>query len=312
MSSLALTALAGLFAVVCGMNDGGALLATGLKIPSVRPVTGVLMMMAALTLVPPVAHQVALTFTTRLTTMDGPEGRLVMAIAVLSALAVVMFLSSRGRPTSLTLAIVGALTGADLGWGLPVAYEYVLFVLAVALAAPFVGALLAVPAGILLVRVARGRRLRHWHRAGFTLQCLAYAANDGQKMLAVFMLALGISGAPLSTCFAMAGLFGAGAVYGLPRAGRLLSREIIVSRPLHGVTAELSTGTAVIGCAALGAPVSMTQTIAGALIGAGMTESTGRVRWHAATKIVMAWALTLPVSGLLAAAAALIVRGLIA
>ncbi|GII03764.1 inorganic phosphate transporter [Planobispora takensis] len=312
MSSLALTALAGLFAVVCGMNDGGALLATGLKIPSVRPVTGVLMMMAAITLVPPVAHQVALTFTTRLATMDGPQGQLVMAIAVLSALAVVMFLSGRGRPTSLTLAIVGALTGADLGWGLPVAYEYVLFVLAVALAAPFVGALLAVPAGILLVRVAHGRRLRHWHRAGFTLQCLAYAANDGQKMLAVFMLALGISGAPLSTCFAMAGLFGAGAVYGLPRAGRLLSREIIVSRPLHGVTAELATGTAVIGCAALGAPVSMTQTIAGALIGSGMTESAGRVRWHAATKIVMAWALTLPVSALLAAAVALVVQGLIA
>nr|BFE82242.1 hypothetical protein GCM10020093_048430 [Planobispora longispora] len=218
MSSIALAALAGLFAVISGVNDGGALLATGLKIPSIRPVTGVLMMMAAVALVPSVTHQVAITFTTRLATMEGPDGQVALAVAVLSALTVVMFLSNRGRPTSLTLAIVGALTGADLGWGVPVSYGGVVFVLGVAMAAPFVGALLAVPVRILLVRLAHGRTLRWWHRAGFTLQCLAYAANDGQKMLAVFMLAFGLSDAPLSTCVAVAGLFGAGAVYGLPRA----------------------------------------------------------------------------------------------
>ncbi|GGS97261.1 hypothetical protein GCM10010156_64360 [Planobispora rosea] len=312
MSPIVLTALAGLFAIISGINDGGALLATGLKIPSIRPVTGVLMMMAAVALVPLVTSQVAITFTTRLATMEGPDGQVAMAVAVLSALAVVMFLSGRGRPTSLTLAIVGALTGANLAWGVPVSYGGVAFVLGVALAAPFVGALLAIPVRILLVRLAHGRTLRQWHRAGFTLQCLAYAANDGQKMLAVFMISFGLPSASLPTCVAMAGLFGAGAVYGLPRAGRLLSREILASRPLHGVTAELSAGTAVIGCAAIGAPVSMTQSIAGALIGAGAVESMGRVRWHSAMKIVLAWMLTLPVSALLAAAAALIVRGVMA
>ncbi|MFC4062530.1 anion permease [Planomonospora corallina] len=312
MSLAALTALAALFAIITGVNDGGALLATGLKIPSIRPVTGVLMMMTAVALVPLVTHQVATTFATRLTTAEGAEGQVIMSVAVLSALLVVVVLSNRGRPTSLTLAIVGALTGAGLGLGVPVSTEAVLFVLATALAAPFVGALLAVPVRHLLALLGNARLLRRWHRAGFTLQCLAYAANDGQKMLAVFMLAQGFSGAPLPTCVAMAAMFGAGAVYGLPRAGRTLSREIIASRPLHGVTAELASGTAVIGCAALGAPVSMTQTIAGALIGAGMAESAGRVRWHAAVKIVLAWMLTLPVSGLLAAAGALVARGVIA
>ncbi|WP_344855696.1 inorganic phosphate transporter [Planomonospora alba] len=311
MSLAALTALAALFAVITGVNDGGALLATGLKIPSIRPVTGVLMMMAAVALVPLVSHQVATTFATRLTTAEGSDGQIIMAVAVLAALVVVMALSNRGRPTSLTLAIVGALTGAGLGWGAPVSSDAVLFVLATALAAPLVGALLSMPLRHLLARLRDARLLRRWHRVGFSLQCLAYAANDGQKMLAVFMLAQGFSGAPLPTCVAMAAMFGAGAVYGLPRAGRTLSREIIASRPLHGVTAELASGTAVIGCAAIGAPVSMTQTIAGALIGAGVAEGSGRVRWHAAVKIVLAWMLTLPVSGLLAAATALVVRGVI-
>ncbi|GAA3118200.1 inorganic phosphate transporter [Planomonospora alba] len=311
VSLAALTALAALFAVITGVNDGGALLATGLKIPSIRPVTGVLMMMAAVALVPLVSHQVATTFATRLTTAEGSDGQIIMAVAVLAALVVVMALSNRGRPTSLTLAIVGALTGAGLGWGAPVSSDAVLFVLATALAAPLVGALLSMPLRHLLARLRDARLLRRWHRVGFSLQCLAYAANDGQKMLAVFMLAQGFSGAPLPTCVAMAAMFGAGAVYGLPRAGRTLSREIIASRPLHGVTAELASGTAVIGCAAIGAPVSMTQTIAGALIGAGVAEGSGRVRWHAAVKIVLAWMLTLPVSGLLAAATALVVRGVI-
>ncbi|MEV7011305.1 inorganic phosphate transporter [Streptosporangium sp. NPDC051022] len=312
MSLIALTSLAGLFSVVTGINDGGALLATGLKIPSVRPLTGLALLMASVALVPLATYRVAVTFTTRLVNLDSPGGQAATAVAVLCALAVVAFLGNRGRPTSLTLAVVGALTGAGLGWGVPVSADAVLFVLVVALAAPFVGGLLAVLVRHPLTLLAGGRGLRQWHRAGFALQCLAYAANDGQKMLAVFMLALGFEGAPPSVCLVVAALFGAGALYGLPRAGRALSREIIASRPLHGVTAELATGTAVIGCAAIGAPVSMTQTIAGALVGAGVADGAGRVRWHAAAKIVLAWTLTLPVSGLLAAAVALIVRGVIA
>lgn len=312
MSLIVLTSLAALFSIITGINDGGALLATGLKLPSVRPMVGLAVLMTAVALVPLVTHRVASTFTTRLTSTDDSGGQTVTAVAVLCALAVVTFLSSRGRPTSLTLAIVGALTGASLGWGLPVSAGAVVFVLAVAMAAPFVGGLLAIAIRKMLTGVAHGHTLRQWHRGGFALQCLAYAANDGQKMLAVFMLALGFEGAPLSICLIVTALFGVGALYGLPRAGRTLSREIMASRPLHGVTAELASGTAVIGCAAIGAPVSMTQTIAGALIGAGVAESTGRVRWHTATKIVLAWTLTLPVSALLAAATTLIIRGVTA
>ncbi|GAA3085562.1 inorganic phosphate transporter [Streptosporangium carneum] len=312
MSLIALTSLAGLFSVVTGINDGGALLATGLKIPSVRPLAGLALLTVSVALVPLVTYQVAVTFTTRLADLDGPGGQVTVTVAVLCALAVVAFLGGRGRPTSLTLAVVGALTGAGLGWGLPVSAGAVLLVLVVALAAPFVGGLLAVLVRRLLTLTAYGRALPRWHGAGFTLQCVAYAANDGQKMLAIFMLALGFRDAPPPVCLVVAALFGVGALYGLPRAGRTLSREIIASRPLHGVTAELASGAAVIGCAAVGAPVSMTQTITGALIGAGVADGMGRVRWHAATKIVLAWTLTLPVSGLLAAAVALAVRGVVA
>ncbi|WP_246268150.1 inorganic phosphate transporter [Nonomuraea typhae] len=299
--------VAGLFAIVSGLNDGGALLATGLKLPTVRPAVGILTLVAMLALIPLLTHQVALTFVTRLATFNAPGGRNATTVAVICSLAVVLALSARGLPTSLTLAVVGGLTGAGLGWGLPVSAGSVLLVLLFGILAPVAGGVAAWLVTPLLQRLAQTGGLPRWHRAGFLVQCVAYAANDGQKALAVFIIALGTAPGPGTTTLT-AVLFGLGAMYGLPKAGRLLSREIIVSRPLHGVAAEFAAGGAVLASAAAGMPVSMTQAVAGALIGAGVTQGGGRVRWYAAVKIATAWLLTLPASALLAALTAWIVK----
>ncbi|MEW9556163.1 anion permease [Nonomuraea sp. NPDC050783] len=306
-----LAAVAGLFAVVSGVNDGGALLATGLKLPTVRPATGVLVLVVMVAAVPLLSHQVALTFVNRVAHFDQPGGRAATSAAVLAALGVVAVLSAKGRPTSLTLAVVGGLTGAGLGWGLPVSAGTVAQVLAFGVAAPVVGGLLAWALFRVLLLVTTAEGLGWWHRAGFLLQTVAYAANDAQKMLALFMIAVGFQGAPPAYTSLVAALFALGTLYGLPKAGRTLSREIIAFRPAHGVAAELASGVAVIGCAAAGMPVSMTQAVAGGLIGAGVAQGGGgRVRWYAAIKIVSAWMLTLPASGLLGWLLALAVKGL--
>jgi PiT family inorganic phosphate transporter len=308
--TVVLIVVAGLFAVVSGINDGGALLATGLKLPAIRPATGIAALVVMVAVIPLVTHQVALTFVTRLASFHEPGGEIAMTVAVVCALVVVFRLSARGRPTSLTLAVVGGLTGAGLGWGLPVSGGAVALVLAFGLAAPVAGALLSWGLIRMLVLVTNARGLARWHWAGFLLQTLAYGANDGQKMLAVFMIALGFTDAPLVYTSLVAVLFGIGALYGLPRAGRTLSREIIVSRPSHGVAAELAAGAAVIACAVLGMPVSMTQAVAGGLVGAGVAQGGGRVRWYTAVKIATAWLLTLPASALLAGIVAFVLKGL--
>ncbi|MEO3874618.1 inorganic phosphate transporter [Nonomuraea sp. B12E4] len=311
LDAVVLVGLAGLFAVVSGVNDGGALLATGLKLPTVRPVRGMLALVLLVAVVPLITHQVAVTFVTRLGSYHQPGGRIAMTIAVISALVVVGVLSAKGRPTSLTLAIVGGLAGAGTGWGLPVSPGSVALVLAFGLAAPLAGGLLAWVLVRVLVAVTTARGLSGWHRAGFLLQGFAYAANDGQKMLAVFMIAFGVPDAMPAYTSAAAVLFGLGTLYGLPRAGRTLGRELIASRPQHGVAAELSASVAAIACASVGMPVSMTQAIAGGLIGAGVAQSTGRVRWYATGRIVLAWLLTLPAGALLGWALALLVKGLV-
>jgi inorganic phosphate transporter, PiT family len=50
----------------------------------------------------------------------------------------------------------------------------------------------------------------------------------------------------------------------------------------------------VLGTGAVGAPVSMTQAVAGGLVGAGGTRGWSRVRWRAAAQLGVAWVLTLP------------------
>lgn len=309
LDAVVLAVVAGLFAVVCGVNDGGALLATGLKLPTVRPLTGILVLVAMVALVPLGTHQVALTFVTRLASFEEPGGKVAMTVAVVAAVTVVATLGAKGRPTSLTLAVVGGVTGAGLGYGLPASPGWTVLVLAFGLAAPFAGGLLGWVAIRLLVATTTARGLWRWHWAGFLLQTFAYAANDAQKMLAVFMIAIGFTGAPVAYTSLVAVLFALGTLYGLPKAGRTLSREIIASRPAHGVAAELAAGTAVIGCAAVGMPVSMTQAIAGGLIGAGVAQGGGRVRWYTTGKIVSAWLMTLPASGLLGWGLALLVKG---
>ncbi|MFI7135277.1 anion permease [Nonomuraea sp. NPDC050153] len=310
MDVVVLIVVAGLFAVVTGVNDGGALLATGLKLPSIRPATGILVLVVLAAVVPLITHRVAVTFSTRLASFHEPGGKIAMTVAVISSLAVVTALSLKGLPTSLTLAIVGGLAGAGLGWGLAVSPGSVLLVLAFGVAAPFVGGLLGWVLIRVLVAVTSARGLRRWHQAGFLLQSVAYAANDGQKMLAVFMIVFGFSDARLPYTSLVAVLFGLGTMYGLPKAGRTLGRELIASRPPHGVAAELAAGTAVIACAAVGMPVSMTQAIAGGLIGAGVAQGSGRVRWYATGKIIAAWLLTLPASALLSAGLAALVKGI--
>ncbi|NUP52275.1 MAG: hypothetical protein HOW97_33870, partial [Catenulispora sp.] len=239
--SAALVLLAGTFAVVSGVNDGGALLSPGLKIPSLSTLFSFCLLVSATAAGPLLfGTRVAATFLGRLVPSgSGTSGRAVLVVGVAVALAVVLLLSLRGLPTSLTLAVVGGLTGAGFGWGRPVPAGSVVAVLAAAALAPIISSLIAGVATRSL-RLAGTRRspaavaVGRTHRVAFPLQCLAYGANDGQKMIALFAVAAGgAAGAGAGSVRFGAGaltgcavLFGLGALLGLPRAAVALGSGI--------------------------------------------------------------------------------------
>lgn len=310
MAPEVLVALAAVFVVVTGANDGGALIAPGLRVPAMPVPVGLGILILAIVVVPAtVTTAVATTILDGLVP-SGPDGLKALTVGFVVSVVVVALLARAGRPTSLTLAVVGGIAGAGLGFGLSVDWTSLLRVLGIGLAAPIVGAILGFAASYLWRAGGDAEYLstvRRTHVAAYIAQCGAYAANDGQKLLVLFLAANIASGRNEGLTWWMyiviAVGFAIGSLLGLPRVARTVSAGILSSRPTHIVTAEFAAATAVLGSAALGTPVSMTQSIAGGLFGAGSHDSVRRVRWRVVRGLAAAWALTLPAALGVAAAA---------
>lgn len=309
--------LAAAFAIVTGVNDGGSLLSTGLKVPSIRPFKAVLILVASTAVVPLLTTAVAAKFAHGMVAFHGERAKPAAAVGVVCAILVVVALTWRGLPTSLTLALVGGLAGSGMGFGLDVAWSSIVRVLGVGACAPVVG-------GVLAYLISRAMRLApaapplngavcRMHRIAFVMQTVAYASNDGQKMLGIWV-ALGLTalvGAPSPLILsAICLLFGLGVVLGLPKVARGLSNGVLLVRPAHAVSAEFASSLAVLGTAALGVPVSMTQAIAGGLIGTGLSHGRRRIRWTEVSRIGLAWLITLPCSCVLAGVTGVVLRRL--
>ncbi|MFI6819305.1 anion permease [Nonomuraea sp. NPDC050328] len=323
--TLAFAATAVMFVLVTGANDGAALIGLCLRFPKVPGWLTVTLLAGALMAVPYVLGvAVAATFTERLAGLGAHGGAAAFLAGVVIAVGVVAMLAGRGLPTSLTLAVVGGITGAGFGAGLPVSVSGLVTVLAIGAGAPLAGVLLGYLLGALSRRVpSHGRMPRivlTAHLLAYGAQCVAYAVNDGQKMLAVVSVAVevgrhGVGGiGPVQVGPAWMALlvlvFLAGALTSLPRVGARLGRGLVLARPLHVVSAEAAAAGAVLGSSVLGAPVSMTQSVTAGVVGAAASEGSRRVRWHGVVTIGTAWAVTLPSSMALGCLAGLAVRWL--
>jgi PiT family inorganic phosphate transporter len=308
----ALVAVAGLFALFNGVNDGGALLAAGLKVSSLRPVTAVVVLSLMVGIAPALfGSRVATTLADRLVHFTGDDGQVALLAAVAGATVVVITLSRSGVPTSLTLALLGGIVGAGLGGGLPVAWTWTSLVLLLAAAAPLAGLLGAYGVarlwGALPLRTAIRRQVRTAHRVGFGLQAIAYGTNDGQKMLAVFTIAVPAAAAGehpaarATVLIATVVLFAAGMLLGARRYGGRLGLAVLPITPVNAATARLSSAAVVMSSAAVGAPVSMTQALVGGLVGSDLTLGGRRIRWFQVGGIAVAWIVTLPTAAAVAA-----------
>ncbi len=299
------------FAVATGVNDGATLLALGSRVPGLSLLWTVAILAAAVVVTPLVlGTAVAQTFLNRLVDFGDqlPEA---MLVAVGVALAVVVVLGMRGIPTSLTVATLGGIVGAGVGQGLEVHWATVLIVVVVALTAPLLGAAVAFGVIALAARVGwrggAGTLLRRSHVAALALQSVAYGANDGQKMLAVFAAAAAATGsaaidAGVTEMVVIGVFFTIGTLVGLRRYGRTIGLAILPTRPLNAVVAEASAGAVVTATGLLGSPVSSTQTLVTSLVGSGLDGGYRRIRWQTVLAIAAAWVTTFPLAVALGAA----------
>ena len=92
-----------------------------------------------------------------------------------------------------------------------------------------------------------------------------------------------------------------GTLFGGWRIVHTMGSRITRLKPVQGFCAETGGAITLFLATSLGVPVSTTHTITGAIIGAGAARRASAVRWGVARRIVIAWVVTLPAAGLIAA-----------
>jgi PiT family inorganic phosphate transporter len=227
-----------------------------------------------------------------------------------------------GIPSSSSHALVGGMVGATIaGYGIEAVQLHGLIKIVAAL---LLSPLLGLTGGYLLMKLvlflarAASPRINWFFKRAQTLTALALAlshgTNDAQKTMGI--ITMGLVGAgflsefqvPVWVIAASGGAIALGTALGGWRIIRTLGGKFYKVRPVHAFTAQVTSTAVILGTALLGGPVSTTQVVSSAILGVGSAERLSKVRWGVAGNILLAWILTIPSSGLLAALAFVVIR----
>ncbi len=222
-----------------------------------------------------------------------------------------------GLPTSSSHALIGGLAGAGVahaGWSV-IVWPKLRKTISWIPVAPLMGFVLALALFLIVAWAFRRWRpgvvdklFRKLQLVSAALYSLGHGGNDAQKTMGVIVAILIASGhmkvtdpihwwIVLSCHLAM----GVGTALGGWRIVKTMGMKITKLGPPGGFCAETAGAITLFGATHLGIPVSTTHTITGSIIGVGSTTNLSGVRWGVATRIVVAWIVTMPASAIVAA-----------
>jgi inorganic phosphate transporter, PiT family len=81
---------------------------------------------------------------------------------------------------------------------------------------------------------------------------------------------------------------------------KTVGRDFVKLQPVHGFCVETASAGVILGAASFGLPTSTTHVITSAILGVGLSKRMSAVNWVIAYRILTAWVLTIPASGLVA------------
>src|SRR4051812_14931880 len=223
-----------------------------------------------------------------------------------------------GIPSSSSHALIGGLVGAGIakaGFG-AVLWSGLGTVALFIVLSPLIGLALA---GLLMIATAwasvrvtpfaADRRFRVLQFISSALFSLGHGGNDAQKTMGIIAVLLYSQGhlggefhVPFWVIIACQAAMGLGTLFGGWRIVHTMGSKITRLTPMQGFCAETGGAMTLFGATYLGIPVSTTHTITGAIVGVGAARKVSAVRWNIASSIVTAWIVTLPASGIIAAA----------
>jgi PiT family inorganic phosphate transporter len=224
-----------------------------------------------------------------------------------------------GIPSSSSHALVGGLVGAGLAKAGPhaIVLDGIAKTAAGIVASPAMGFILALFLVFLVSWIFVKARPAAVDRVFRALQfvsasafSLGHGGNDAQKTMGIIAVLLFAHGGkhgsfdvPLWVVLSCQAAMALGTLTGGWRIVHTLGSRVTRLSPMQGFCAETAGAITLFFATNIGVPVSTTHTITGAVVGVGAARRTSAVRWGVARRIVIAWIVTMPMSGLIAAAA---------
>ena len=320
---VAVLGLAVLFDYINGFHDTANAIATSVSTRALSPQWAIAMSATANFVGALTGTAVAKTIGSGLVAPSA-EGGVVVAAALVGAIIWNLLTWRFGIPSSSSHALIGGLLGASAAaigfsaWLIPGILVKVILPL---VSSPIIGFAIAFGLMVVIFNVFRrahpktmNDRFRRLQILSAAFMAFSHGSNDAQKTMGVMTLALVTAGVipefkvPLWVIILAASAISLGTAAGGWRIIRTMGTKVVKLDPVHGFAAETTAATIIFGASTLGMPVSTTHVISSAILGAGSSDRFNAVHWGVARRIGVAWVLTLPASGAVAALAYLVLK----
>jgi phosphate/sulfate permease len=248
----------------------------------------------------------------------GSEGLQLVFAALIGAIVWNLITWYFGLPSSSSHALIGGLVGAALAAAHSVQWMGILDKVIIPMVlSPLVGFGLGYLFMLAILWLSRRTNVSKANRGyrfaqifSSATMALGHGIQDAQKTMGIMTLALFTAGeiddfeVPFWVVLAAAAAISAGTYSGGFRIMRTMGRRIIQLTPAGGFAAQtVASGVMVTTATVFAVPVSTTHITTTSIMGVGATRRLSAVRWGVAGNIVVAWIVTLPAAGAVAAVA---------
>ncbi len=162
--------------------------------------------------------------------------------------------------------------------------------------------------------------LNRWFQRGQVLvsflMAISFGSNDGQKLMGIIVLGLVANGSltsfevPAWVILYSTLALGIGTLMGGWRLIHTMGGKFYTIRPIHGFGAQGASAGVIFAAGMLGWPVSGSQVVTSAIVGAGSADRIQKVRWGVVQQILVGWFLTLPSSACASALIYYLIEGM--
>lgn len=307
-------AIASVFQVLMGANDGGVLLGSIISSNFIRPIFGVIILFLTLVVAPLIfGTEVVKTLGTKIIPINYITTSMLYGTIVATMLWV-MFAQKIRYPVSISYTFVGALVGSAFSKGVHtyINKKEVFLVFGGLIAAIFISFLIS----FLLTKIFNVIIINMHPRFSKVFKVLqvissiflvmGYGANDAEKTLSLVYTAsiimntnLNIAPNNIFVILLLSFLFIVGVLFfganSLLTAGFRLMR----SNPKETFLAQSITSSTVLTFAKFGLPVSSTESLNMSIVGIGVAEKPYAVKYNIVRNLVLTWLVTVPMSFIL-------------